>query len=226
MRLIFVHVFVVIVGQVIGVGSGSTVVYAVQRLVQRATHQGLRVKCVPTSFQALQLITENSQYLTLTDLSRDPVLAVAIDGADEVDAQLNCIKGGGACQTQEKIVASCADKLIIIADFRKNSQVLGEQWKKGVPVEVLPSAYVPIMKKMEAIGGKPKLRMGKEKAGPVVTDNGNLVVDVDMGLIKNADELSVKLGTPCFLFLSYSLFFSCVLLSYFSPFLFICASCM
>ena len=97
--------------------------------------------------------------LKLVNLSICPVLDVAIDGADEVDGNLNLIKGGGACETQEKVVASCAGTFIVIADYRKDSQHLGEQWAKGVPIEVIPSAYVPVMKKLEAMGSKPTLRM-------------------------------------------------------------------
>lgn len=89
--------------QVIGIGSGSTVVYAVERLVQRVREEKLNVVCIPTSFQSIGLITEGG--LVLGDLSRDIEIDVDIDGADEVDADLNLIKGGGGCQTQEKVVA-------------------------------------------------------------------------------------------------------------------------
>jgi len=78
---------------------------------------------------------------------------------------LNCIKGGGACLTQEKLVASSGKKFVIIADYRKRSKRLGESWKRGVPIEVIPAAYVPVSRKLEALGGKPKLRMGVAKAG-------------------------------------------------------------
>lgn len=162
--------------QVIGIGSGSTIVYAVERLAQRVREENLTVKCVPTSFQSRQLITQNE--LILSDLERTPKLDIAIDGADEVDSQLNCIKGGGACQFQEKIVASCAKEFIIVADDRKNSQELGENWKRGVPIEVLPVAYRPVKIKIEEqLGGKAVLRMAENKAGPIVTDNGNFVLD-------------------------------------------------
>ena len=151
-------------GQVVGVGSGSTIAHAVVRLGERVKNEGLSIVCVPTSFQSKQLIAEHG--LTLGDLEHYPKLDVAIDGADEVDATLNCIKGGGGCQTQEKIVASCADTFIICADYRKDSSVLGQQWKKGVPVEVVPMAYRPILEKMKALGGSPVLRMATSKAGP------------------------------------------------------------
>lgn len=108
------------------------------------------------------------------------MIDVTIDGADEVDAQLNCIKGGGACQLQEKIVAYAAKKFVVIADYRKESAQLGEQWVQGVPVEVIPMAYVPLMNSLREMGGAPVLRMAKQKAGPVVTDNGNFVLDVNV----------------------------------------------
>ncbi|KAI8122563.1 hypothetical protein FF38_10447 [Lucilia cuprina] len=160
----------------VGIGSGSTVVFAVDRLAERVKNEGLQVVCVPTSFQARQLIVENN--LTLGDLDRNPVLDVAIDGADEVDKDMVLIKGGGGCLLQEKIVASCAEKLIIIADYTKNSQKLGEQYKKGVPIEVVPMAYVPIREKVQKMfGGELKLRMAVAKAGPCFTDNGNFILD-------------------------------------------------
>lgn len=108
------------------------------------------------------------------------MIDVTIDGADEVDAQLNCIKGGGACQLQEKIVAFASKTFVVIADYRKESTQLGEQWVQGVPIEVIPMAYVPLMHKLRELGGAPVLRMAKHKAGPVVTDNGNFVLDVNV----------------------------------------------
>ncbi|KAL7288892.1 hypothetical protein TKK_0016862 [Trichogramma kaykai] len=161
---------------VIGIGSGSTIVYAVHRLAKRVQDENLDVVCVPTSFQARQLIVEHN--LKLGDLDIYPELDCAIDGADEVDNDLNLIKGGGGCLLQEKIVASCAKNLVIVADYTKNSKKLGEQYKKGVPIEVVPMAYVPVMKKIENhFGGSVTLRMATKKAGPVVTDNGNFILD-------------------------------------------------
>ncbi|XP_072746359.1 ribose-5-phosphate isomerase [Anoplolepis gracilipes] len=161
---------------VIGIGSGSTVVYAVDRLAERVKEEGLNVICIPTSFQARQLILNN--HLTLGELETNPKLDCAIDGADEVDAEMNLIKGGGGCLLQEKIVASCAQEFVIIADYMKNSQKLGEQYKKGIPIEVIPMAYVPIQHRIErTYGGTVKLRPGVAKAGPVITDNGNFILD-------------------------------------------------
>ncbi|KAG7190347.1 hypothetical protein KM043_006460 [Ampulex compressa] len=161
---------------VIGIGSGSTVIYAVHRLAERVKEEKLNVVCVPTSFQARQLILNN--HLTLGDLETYPKLDCAIDGADEVDADMNLIKGGGGCLLQEKIVASCAKQFVIIADYTKNSEKLGEQYKKGIPIEVVPMAYVPIQQRIENnYGGSVKIRMALAKAGPVITDNGNFILD-------------------------------------------------
>lgn len=105
----------------LGIGSGSTIVYAVHRLQQIFASGETSFQCVPTSFQAQELIVSHG--LNLSDLSRTPQLDVAIDGADEVDASLNCIKGGGGCLVQEKVVASCAKTLVLVADNRKQSTV-------------------------------------------------------------------------------------------------------
>ncbi|KAF2899939.1 hypothetical protein ILUMI_06246 [Ignelater luminosus] len=161
---------------IVGVGSGSTVVYAVERLAERVNKEKLNLVCIPTSFQARQLIIKHK--LVLGELEIHPQLDVCIDGADEVDENLTLIKGGGGCLLQEKIVASCAKQLIIIADHTKNSVQLGDKYKKGIPIEVVPISYVPIKNKIETMfGGELVLRMAVAKAGPVVTDNGNFILD-------------------------------------------------
>lgn len=183
-------------GDVVGIGSGSTVVYAVDRLAERVSKENLQVICIPTSFQARQLIISNN--LTLSDLEVHPEVDITIDGADEVDSNLSLIKGGGGCLLQEKIVASCSKKMVVIADYTKNSQKLGEQYKKGIPIEVSPMAYAPIQQKIHNLyGGRLTLRMAVNKAGPVVTDNGNFIldwVDYDQNLDwkkVNADIISI-----------------------------------
>lgn len=163
-------------GFAVGVGSGSTVVYAVDRLAELVKTKGYKLQCVPTSFQARELIISNG--LNLSDLERNPVLDVAIDGADEVDKDMNLIKGGGGCLTQEKIVAANSKSFVVIADFRKLSETLGTKWTKGIPIEVIPMAYKPVQRKIkEKFGGEAVLRMAKAKAGPLVTDNNNLILD-------------------------------------------------
>ncbi|XP_058830305.1 ribose-5-phosphate isomerase [Topomyia yanbarensis] len=176
---------------VVGVGSGSTVVYAVQRLAELVNTKGLSVICVPTSFQSRQLIISSG--LVLGDLEQNPKIDCVIDGADEVDADMVLIKGGGGCLLQEKIVASCASQMIVIADYTKNSVKLGEQYKKGIPIEVVPMAYVPIKEKiLSKYGGKLVLRMAVAKAGPVVTDNGNFILDWHFPVDKDFDWDSVN----------------------------------
>uniref|UniRef100_A0A1A8L0V8 Ribose-5-phosphate isomerase n=2 Tax=Nothobranchius TaxID=28779 RepID=A0A1A8L0V8_9TELE len=178
--------------QVIGVGSGSTIVYAVDRLAERVRQEKLNVVCVPTSFQARQLILQHG--LTLSDLDRHSELDIAIDGADEVDSELTLIKGGGGCLTQEKIVAGCAKRFVVVADYRKDSKALGQQWKKGVPIEVIPMAYVSVSRMIVGrFGGETVLRMAVSKAGPVVTDNSNFILDWKFEHCQNWKEVNTAI---------------------------------
>ena len=176
---------------IIGIGSGSTVVYAVEAIGEKNKDNNLNLRCIPSSFQAQQLIVNNG--LILVSLDQYPEIDLDIDGADEIDKSLNLIKGGGGCLVQEKILASASKKLVIIADYTKKSDYLGENWRKGVPIEIIPSAHVPITKRLESLGGTPVLRMAKAKAGPLVTDNGNFIIDADFGKIANPQELNLKL---------------------------------
>ncbi|KAI6648850.1 Ribose-5-phosphate isomerase [Oopsacas minuta] len=168
-------------GQVIGIGSGSTIVYGVQELAKRVKSENLSVKCIPTSFQAQQLIIEHA--LPLTTLEQCPVIDVAFDGADEIDKNLTCIKGGGGCLTQEKIVAYFSRAFVVMADSSKRSDKLGTTWMKGLPIEVLPLAYKPIQQTIEKkYGGNAVLRIAQKKAGPLVTDSGNFILDWEFPL--------------------------------------------
>ena len=95
---------------------------------------------------------------------------------------MTCIKGGGGCQLQEKLIAYCAKKFVVIADYRKKSVKLGQNWHNGIPIEVLPSAYRLVQESIQRLyGGNAVLRefsgSGRGKAGPVVTDNGNFLLD-------------------------------------------------
>ncbi|XP_060035129.1 ribose-5-phosphate isomerase-like [Erinaceus europaeus] len=178
--------------QVLGIGSGSTIVHAVQRIAERVKQENLNLVCIPTSFQARQLILQHG--LTLSDLDRHPEIDLAIDGADEVDADLNLIKSGGGCLTQEKIVAGYASRFIVIADFRKDSKNLGDQWHKGIPIEVIPMAYVPVSRAVtQKFGGVVELRMAINKAGPVVTDNGNFILDWKFDRVHKWSEVNTTI---------------------------------
>ncbi|MFW9989212.1 MAG: ribose 5-phosphate isomerase A [Candidatus Odinarchaeota archaeon] len=176
---------------IVGIGSGSTIVYAAKRLGEINKEKSLNIKCIPSSFQAYQLIIQNN--LKLVSLEQYPILDIDIDGADEVDKNLDLIKGGGGCLVQEKIIASNSKKVIIIVDFRKKSDILGTNWKRGIPIEVIPMAYFPIMEKLKKLGGTPILRMAQSKSGPLISDNGNFIIDVDFGGLSNPSELNMKL---------------------------------
>ncbi|CAL1710599.1 unnamed protein product [Somion occarium] len=162
--------------KIIGIGSGSTVPYVVERIVAQGSEVNKDRIFIPTGFQSKELII--SSKLHLGDVDQYPTIDVTIDGADEVDSDLNCIKGGGACHLREKVLAEAADTWIVVADYRKNSQVLGRNWTHGIPVEVAPFAYAKVLLNLQLLGSpKATLRMGKAKAGPIVTDNGNFVID-------------------------------------------------
>ncbi len=121
---------------------------------------------------------------------------MTVDGADEVDSDLTCIKGGGGCQLQEKLIAYCANQFVLVADIRKKSTKLGQNWLKGVPIEVLPSAYRLVQVTIERLhGGKAVLRQAKAKAGPCITDNGNFLIDweFDSSLDLNWREVNCSL---------------------------------
>ena len=176
---------------IVGLGTGSTTAYAIQYIGERlASGELTNIVGVPTSFQAEVLAKKYG--IPLTTLDAIDHIDVAIDGADEVDPQKNMIKGGGAAHTREKVVDSLADKFIVVVDSGKLVDKLGSSFL--LPVEVIPMAMTPVMRKLEALGGKPELRMGIKKAGPVVTDQGNLVIDVKYTQIDNPEELEAKIN--------------------------------
>ena len=179
-------------GQIVGVGSGSTIVFGVEELARRVKEEKLNIKCIPTSFQSQQLIIQND--LPLTSLEQHPIIDIAFDGADEIDPNLSCIKGGGGCLTQEKIVSFFASTSVIVADSGKLSEKLGMNWRNGLPIEILPLAYKPIQKLIETTyGGTAVLRTALKKAGPLVTDNGNFILDwafpLEVDLTSTANNL-------------------------------------
>ncbi|MDX2096714.1 MAG: ribose-5-phosphate isomerase RpiA [Leptolyngbyaceae cyanobacterium bins.59] len=176
---------------IVGLGSGSTAALAVQYIGERLQAGELPgIKGVPTSFQATVLAQKYGiPLVTLDEIDR---IDVAIDGADEVDPQHNLIKGGGAAHTREKIVDSLANEFIVVVDSTKLVEHLGSTFK--VPVEVIPMAVTPVARAIERLGGKPELRMAVKKAGPVVTDQGNLVLDVKFDRIPDPVEMEKLLN--------------------------------
>ena len=181
----------VLSGSVVGLGTGSTMAYAIQFIGDRLQNGDLKnIKGIPTSFQSRVLAKEYGiPLVTLDEVDR---IHVAIDGADEVDPHLNLIKGGGAAHTQEKIIDALADRFIVVVDSTKLVTDLGSTFL--LPVEVLPMAISPVTKAITNLGGRPQLRMGVKKAGPVVTDQGNLVLDVKFDRIDNPGELEKTLN--------------------------------
>jgi ribose 5-phosphate isomerase A len=174
---------------IVGLGSGSTAAFAIIALGERIKHKNLHIMGIPTSYQAFLLAVECG--IPITTLDEHPEINVTIDGADQVTTELNLIKGMGAAMAREKIVAAASKLNIIIADQKKKVKLLGEN-NQVVPIEVLPFAISLVKRKIVAIGGKPAVREGKGKLGPVITDNGNAILDTYFGEIKNPAELEVK----------------------------------
>ncbi len=162
-------------GMVIGLGSGSTAALMIKSLAGQIRSGKLKnIRGVPTSFQSEVLALELD--IPLIDLASVSQIDLAIDGADEVDPDFQLIKGGGACHVREKLVASKANKLLIVVDETKLVKNLNKVFP--LPVEVLPSAWKQVKDTIDGMNGNSKLRMATKKAGPVVTDQGNLILDV------------------------------------------------
>lgn len=155
-------------GEIIGVGTGSTANFFIDEL-GKIKH---RIKGAVASSEATAARLK-SHGIQVFDLNEVESMPVYIDGADEIDPKGAMIKGGGAALTREKIVASVADKFICIADGSKLVDVLG---KFPLPVEVIPMAHAVVTRKLQALGGQPKLRM--KDGNPLVTDNGGYILDV------------------------------------------------
>jgi ribose 5-phosphate isomerase A len=173
-----------------GLGSGTTAAYAIEELGKRMKREKLQVQGVPTSYQAFMLAVQHG--IPVTTLEEKPILDLTIDGADQIDQELNLIKGMGGALAREKIVASASKDLVIIADANKKVKVLGEN-NHPVPVEALPFATSLVMRRIREMGGTPVLREGKGKVGPVITDNGNVIIDAGFGLVHKPAELERKL---------------------------------
>ena len=175
---------------VVGLGSGSTAAYAIEAIGERIRRDGLNILGVPTSYQAFALAVKHG--IAVTTLEEYPTLDLTIDGVDQVDEKLNLIKGMGGALTREKIVASASKQNIVVADRNKRVKVLGEKGHP-LPIEVLPFALAVVKRSIERLGGKPVLREGKGKVGPVVTDNGNMIVDAVFGPIDDPGALEGRL---------------------------------
>ena len=197
-------------GDVVGLGTGSTAAHAIRRLGERVD-AGLDIRGVPTSFASRELAAEEG--IPCLDLPEavgpdGPGIDVAIDGADQVatgtdgsDAGSEAdgddpvpggalIKGGGAAHAREKLVDAAADRFLVVADPSKESPRLD----RSVPIEVLPAGRTAVAAAVRDAGGEPTLRRAERKDGPVVTDNGNLVLDCAFGAIDDPAALSATLA--------------------------------
>jgi len=165
-------------GMKLGLGTGSTAIWAARRVAARLSEGSLHdIRAVVTSLQTeLEARALGIPVYTLNDASLDSSLDLVIDGADEVDTAGNMIKGGGGALLMEKVIAYSSKALVIIVDHTKLSQHLCERF--AIPVEVVADAVVPVSKRLREMGGEVSLRMAVKKAGPVVTDLGNLLLDV------------------------------------------------
>ena len=174
-------------GMVVGLGTGSTAAHAIRAIGVRVDG-GLDVRGVPTSFQSRELAKEAG--IPLVGLDEVDGVDLAIDGTDQFSGP-HLVKGGGAAHAREKIVDAAADRLLVVADPSKAAKQLDHP----VPVEVLPDARTTVSADVRGSGGEATLRSAERKDGPVVTDNGNLVLDCDFDTIRSPAELAADLST-------------------------------
>ena len=174
-------------GQIVGLGTGSTAVYFI-RLLGEQVKNGLRVRGIPTSERSREQAVGLGVPLTTLDECQE--IDVTVDGADEVDAQLRLIKGGGGALLREKIVASATKQLVIVADASKRVPVLG---RFPLPVEVIKFAQAVVLKKIEALGAEVSLRQEAD-GKPYLTDENNYILDCRFGQIPDADGMARQLS--------------------------------
>ncbi|WP_436931884.1 ribose-5-phosphate isomerase RpiA [Halosimplex halobium] len=172
-------------GTVVGLGSGSTAAHAIRPL-GREVDAGLDIEGVPTSFQAREIAVDEGIPLTTLDESD---IDLAIDGADQI-AGADLVKGGGGAHAREKVVDAAADRLLVVVDPTKEVDVLDDP----VPVEVLPDARSTVADAVRRLGGRPELRRADRKSGPVVSDNGNLILDCEFGAMPDPAGLAADLS--------------------------------
>jgi ribose 5-phosphate isomerase A len=175
-------------GNIVGLGTGSTAAYAV-RFLGELVREGLKIRGIPTSVQTGDLAASAGIPLTTLDeiqqFGLQPI-DVTIDGADEFDAQLHLIKGGGGALLREKIIASASKQVVIIADSSKQVAVLG---RFPLPVEVIPFAQSLIAARITALGATVKLRKDT-KGNPFISDEGHHILDCSFGQIADPPALA------------------------------------
>jgi len=173
-------------GDVVGLGTGSTTTFAIIELGKRVK-EGLQIKAAASSIRTEELA--KSLGIEILDLGHLSQIDISIDGADEFTASLDLIKGGGGALFREKIIASLSKNAIIIADASKKVKKLGAF---TVPIEVIPLAYQYVFDQINNLGGNGILRTIENQT--FITDNGNLIIDADFGLIDNPAKLASDLN--------------------------------
>ena len=174
----------------IGLGSGNTILRALELAAERIKKENLKISFVPTSYQ--MEIAAHRLGLKTANLKGDTELDLAIDGADQIQWRtLDLVKGGGAALLREKIVDSTTKKLVIVVDEKKLAKTLGGP--QPIPVEITPFGYSSILEKIRKISEKAVLRETTGKVGPVITDNGNLIADVYFRSLRRPDIVHEKL---------------------------------
>ncbi len=173
-------------GMIVGLGTGSTAEFAVKKIGE-LVRNGLSIRGIPTS-DSTKILAE-SEGIPLIDFSETMFIDLTIDGADEIDANLNMIKGGGAALLREKIVASASREEIIIVSVSKLVQQLGAF---PLPVEVIPFGWQVVFNQLESLQGNPELRL--KQGQPSVTDQGNFIVDCHFRKIENPEQLEQNLN--------------------------------
>jgi ribose 5-phosphate isomerase A len=177
-------------GMRVGLGTGSTTAFAIEELGRRIREDGLQILGTPTSASAELMARQHGiPGRSLEELRR---LDIALDGADGVDPHLNLIKGRGAAHTREKIVATEARRFVVLVDESKVVGKLGS--RMPVPIEIVPMALGPVLRRVAELGGSPVLRQGQRKDGPVVTDQGFWIIDATFAPIEDPRALDQKLS--------------------------------
>jgi ribose 5-phosphate isomerase A len=161
-------------GMIVGLGTGSTARYFIDGLARRV-REGLKVQAVATSLETRA--QAESGGIPITERI-DGGLDLAVDGADEIDPAVNCIKGRGGALLREKIVAHASRRFVVVAD---ESKLVGRLGRGPVPIEILPFLWEATSRSIESLGGRPELRMAAGE--PARTDNGNLVLDTSFGVV-------------------------------------------
>ena len=181
-------------GMKIGLGTGSTAMPAVRRLAERIKDGTLTdIRAVPTSFQTMIACEElGIPVYSMNSKEIGGHLDLAIDGADEINPSKQLIKGGGGALLIEKIIAYNADRFIIVADQTKEVDSIGTVF--AVPIEIVEEARVTVEHELEKLGASCVIRQGVRKAGPVITDNGNLILDALWKKAPNAAQMEDEIN--------------------------------